>query len=181
MDNFSDRLKSLRALVKESQDTVARQIGIPQSTYSAIENGREPEFSLLSKLAQHFHVTIDYLVEGNATVSFQNYGDIVEVIQALLNTGITMSIGLMPKDKEKPDYNPNVSTVNKYIYGQIRFDDDFIIKLLDGWGSTLQLHNNGTIDPELYSLWLQKRKDEYRKIPLSSLSGGDSDVKNQHP
>ena len=48
------------------QKEVSIEVGIDQSNYSKIENGkREPSVSVLKKLADLFNVTVDYIIEPN--------------------------------------------------------------------------------------------------------------------
>ncbi len=62
---FADRLKSLRMTRGESQEDVAKALGISQSRYQTYEsNKREPNSVLLIKIAKYFGVSTDYLL-GN--------------------------------------------------------------------------------------------------------------------
>jgi HTH-type transcriptional regulator, competence development regulator len=55
------RLKELRG--KRSQEEVAEKIGISRARYSHYENNRsQPDNELLNKLADYYHVTVDYLL-----------------------------------------------------------------------------------------------------------------------
>jgi len=57
------RLKELRIYKQLSQSDIANDFGISQQTISSYENGtREPDFELLSKFADYFDVSIDYLI-----------------------------------------------------------------------------------------------------------------------
>lgn len=60
---FGLRLKKLRSKTNETQDAIARKIGISRAVYSHLENGRnEPDNETLIKLASHYNVTTDYLL-----------------------------------------------------------------------------------------------------------------------
>ncbi|MEH7503253.1 helix-turn-helix transcriptional regulator [Neobacillus drentensis] len=55
------RLKELRG--KKSQEEVSKKIGISRARYSHYENNRsQPDNELLNKLADYYHVTVDYLL-----------------------------------------------------------------------------------------------------------------------
>lgn len=59
--DFGSRLKRLRGT--RSQTEVAEAMGFKQSTYAMYENGkREPGFVNLSRIADYFGVTVDYLL-----------------------------------------------------------------------------------------------------------------------
>jgi len=60
---FKDRLKSLREDNDLTQEELAGHLHINRSTLSNYENiGREPNFTLLIKIANHFNVSTDYLL-----------------------------------------------------------------------------------------------------------------------
>lgn len=57
------RLKDLRGDRDETQRQMAALLNVGQSTYSMYENGqREIPLAALCKLADHYDVTLDYLV-----------------------------------------------------------------------------------------------------------------------
>jgi Predicted transcriptional regulators len=60
---LSDRLKSLRAEKKRTQKDIADFLGISRQAYTKYENDQtEPDNKTLSKLAEYFDVTTDYLL-----------------------------------------------------------------------------------------------------------------------
>jgi len=64
---MGERLRELRLKRNLSQDEVARHIGITRSAYSHYEiNNRQPVYDTLIKLASFFHVSLDYIIGGNA-------------------------------------------------------------------------------------------------------------------
>lgn len=58
-----NNLKKLRLLANKTQKDMAEETKIPQTTYSCYENGKTtPDANTLIKLADYFHVTIDYIL-----------------------------------------------------------------------------------------------------------------------
>ena len=58
-----DNLKLLRSASGISQKTLADNIGISQQSVNKYENHNiEPDIATLSRIADYFHVSIDYLV-----------------------------------------------------------------------------------------------------------------------
>ena len=56
-------LKAVREDSGESMSKAAEAIGIPKGTYASYEYGkREPNIEMISKIAEHFGVTTDYLL-----------------------------------------------------------------------------------------------------------------------
>ncbi|MUT65404.1 helix-turn-helix domain-containing protein [Paenibacillus sp. NEAU-GSW1] len=83
---MGERLRELRVQRNLSQETVARIIGITRSAYSHYEiNNRQPVYDTLIKLAAFFHVTIDYIIEGDASGSdFRKASsDTLEIVRLL--------------------------------------------------------------------------------------------------
>ncbi|GKH49321.1 hypothetical protein CE91St46_04320 [Eubacteriales bacterium] len=62
MSVFSDRLRELRLEAEEKQSDIAALLGVSVQSYSAYEASREPNYTLLRKIADHYGVTIDYLL-----------------------------------------------------------------------------------------------------------------------
>ena len=61
--NFSQKLKQLRLLLGCNQAQMANLLGITVRGYRNYELGsREPELSILIKLADYFNVSLDELV-----------------------------------------------------------------------------------------------------------------------
>lgn len=59
-----ERLKELRKKLKQNQTQVANYLGITVSAYGNYELGqREPDNATLTKLADYFGVSTDYLLE----------------------------------------------------------------------------------------------------------------------
>jgi HTH-type transcriptional regulator, competence development regulator len=88
------RLKELRG--KRSQEEVAERIGISRARYSHYENNRsQPDNELLNKLADYYHVTVDYLLgrtnEKNGTseeinTAFHDFDNLTEEEKEYLET-----------------------------------------------------------------------------------------------
>jgi transcriptional regulator with XRE-family HTH domain len=61
--NFADRLKQLREDHQLRQEDIGELLGFGKSTVSQWEAGiRVPAHDILERLADHFHVTVDYLL-----------------------------------------------------------------------------------------------------------------------
>ena len=57
------RLRELRIEKGRNMSEMAKEIGIPYTTYISYEKGeREPNSEMLIKLSRHFGVSIDYLI-----------------------------------------------------------------------------------------------------------------------
>lgn len=62
---FAVKLRNLREHQEFSQKQAAEQLNIAPATYSRYERGiREPDFNTLKRIANFFHVSIDYLLDN---------------------------------------------------------------------------------------------------------------------
>lgn len=80
------QIKSLRKLNGLTQQTVSSMLGITRGAYANIENGkREPDLATLFILADHYDVTIDYLVgrEEKPTVKDDGLSEIERLFLSL--------------------------------------------------------------------------------------------------
>ena len=63
MENFRDRVKSLRKEKQVTQREMGEHLGITMRAYQSYEQGtRYPDFPGLIRLADFFDVSLDYLV-----------------------------------------------------------------------------------------------------------------------
>ncbi len=63
MADLAERLEELKESRNLKQKEIASAVGVPLRTYQRYEYGeREPQASVLIRMADYFHVSIDYLV-----------------------------------------------------------------------------------------------------------------------
>lgn len=61
--NFGNRIAELRSEKRLTQEELAQKIGITRAALSHYENNRrEPDHEFTQKLADFFHVSVDYLM-----------------------------------------------------------------------------------------------------------------------
>lgn len=74
MDNyFAKNLKYLRQKKGKDQQTMAEELGVPQSTLACWENGiRTPKLEQIAKLAQYFNVTDEFIFKDLSEINFNN-------------------------------------------------------------------------------------------------------------
>lgn len=93
---LSERLKRLRQSMHLSQEQVARLLGVDRSTISSYEsNVRQPPLDTLSRIADVFGVSTDYLLGRTSDLSFGLF-DLSGEDKALLNQ---MASKLMEKNR----------------------------------------------------------------------------------
>ncbi len=129
---FSDRIKKLRLSLDMTQKKFAEEIGITASALSSYEkNLKNPSIAVAKKIAEAFHVSIDWLCglsdkmkNGNEP---ETYADIIDLL-VKTEKSIYFRVG-----KEK-----------------IIVSDSVLQYFLEDWGKMLPLFHNGTIDDKLY-------------------------------
>lgn len=63
-----NKLKELRSIAKIPQKELAEYLGITVAAYSLYERGdREPNITILKKLADYYGVSVDYLMDRECT------------------------------------------------------------------------------------------------------------------
>ncbi len=63
MADLAERLEELKESRNLKQKEIASAVGVPLRTYQRYEYGeREPQASVLIRMADYFHVSMDYLV-----------------------------------------------------------------------------------------------------------------------
>ena len=66
MTKISDNLRILRKIKNVSQETVADDLNIPRSRFASYEEERaEPPYSMLVKISDYYHISIDALLRGD--------------------------------------------------------------------------------------------------------------------
>ena len=74
MDNyFAKNLKYLRQKKGKDQQTMAEELGVPQSTLACWENNiRTPKLEQIAKLAEYFNVSDEFIFKDLSQVNFDN-------------------------------------------------------------------------------------------------------------
>lgn len=100
---LSPRLKELRTEKGVSQQTIADYLGITRQSYSNYELGnREADYVTLTKLANYFETTVDYLI-GNSDIRNPEIVSSADddLIVLMSRGGDKKVIKLTPEKKEK--------------------------------------------------------------------------------
>lgn len=98
---FSNILKSLRIQQKKTQQEIADFLGITRQGYAKYENDLgEPDNSTLSKLADYFDVSTDYLLGRTDTAVLTSQEKDEQEFQAFINDP---ELGVWYKELPKSD------------------------------------------------------------------------------
>lgn len=85
------RLKEMREKKGISQAQLAMAIGISQSTVGMWESGKSvPKYHVLMKIADYFHVSVDYLTGKSDTPEAENKGMVKVPVLGIIPAGIPL-------------------------------------------------------------------------------------------
>ena len=143
------RIKELRTLLGMKQKEFAKFVGCTAATLSAYENGsKSPSLEIIKGIAEKCHVSIDWLcgLSENKGISgdMQTYSDIISALMA-----IEKKIKITCDSSRIMVYNKKIS------------------KFLGDWRGVVNLYSSGTIDDNLYNLWIAQQLELYNCEILS--------------
>lgn len=163
-NTFSSRIKELRTSLNMTQSDFAASIGSSQNALSAYENGdRIPSYEILTAIASVHNVSIDWLcgLSDKKTLSneFEDY-------PALLRTLLSICT-ITYEDSTVPVVN--ISTTHESSIHFIIENDHLIQSFFKEWKKIYALYSSGTIDNELYNLWIEKELSKHKKHKIDGL------------
>ena len=110
---LSEILKNLRSTKGVTQDDMAEMLNIKRQTYSAYERGISvPDIAAITKIADYFDVTVDYLLErpNSSSVASMALKSAVEIARVYVGLSAENKLKVleyaeMLKDKESKKGN----------------------------------------------------------------------------
>lgn len=161
---FALRLKELREQMKMTQKDFAAFIEVKQQTLSGYENNKvKPPIDILVNIAKKCNVSIDWLC---GLTDKKNYDDTVKTYSDVIRLLLKIEEGINIVEAGYKLYF-NQSNILQSWYGQLRLCDIKMTYFFKDWKEISQLHNIGTIDDNLYNLWINQQLENYN-IPLLS-------------
>lgn len=164
---FSERLKELRTKLGLTQKDLATKIGVTSASLSAYEtNTKNPSLGVAIDIAQKCNVSIDWLCglseNGNKNINIQTYADIIKFL-LLVEEKVNINIRLYTKTVEEVDcFSEKLESVPvTYNFYNIFFDDSHLNDFIKEWDKMKILHDDKTIDDDVYSLWIEKTLRKY--------------------
>ena len=166
MDNreiFSERLKELRAQTGKTQKQFAQFVESTPATISAYENAtKNPSLDVVMNIAKKCHVSLDWICGFSVEkgISLNTCADILKLLFEIgLLDGIELDNGFFKDTGYDPrQIDPDLSYQP---FMMIYFNDTTINDALAKWKKMFDLYQNGTIDEEVYRLWVEKTLKEY--------------------
>lgn len=217
---FAQRLKEARTSQNLTQAELAKKAGVTAATVSAYESangtkGKNPSLENAEKLANALGVSLDWLCARSVNNSNIQITDFLRMLVKLSEQSIVRVDKIDLTHREAFKAYPNIAeTIDFDEYNMLRdlektngvkfeywrnvvgFGNNQIDYFLNKWAEMEKLHNNRTIDDELYNFWLEKqfleidkkqKQDEefYNEMMNANTNtedkttqGGDTDVNN---
>lgn len=184
---FAQRLKELRNDKNLTQQDLADAGGTTKTTISAYEAGNTtPNCEILSKIAKAYNVSMDWLcglVEFEKGIDVENYAQLFDILIKITKstlTNITFSIEEWENDGYGNNYPAgyyitHFQKQDKYNFISLAFEDGVIKKFVSEWFDIKELYDKGTIDENLYNLWLKQQFDKYKDVNIPKLSDMTAD------
>lgn len=156
---FSIRIKELRESSGLSQTEFAKSVGTTQTTLSAYETlDRTPSLDIVKEIAKRYNVSIDWLLGLSETKTlapqFKTYADILHAL-FLIGDACQLSFHTHSEEIFEPGVSgyPELSEMQVYSIGFTLYDlNNYIME----WNKMYSLYQDGTIDREVYALWIEK-------------------------
>lgn len=154
---LASRLKELRESLVMSQTVFADSIELNQQTYSLYERGKRTPIDVVVKIAEKYNISTDWLLgisdNPKDNLPLNTCSDIFKILLKLaaLN-GVWIDDGFY---KLKENYNRSYDNAFSEAM-MLCFNDSTINSALQGWQKMKNLLSAGTIDQEVYDLWVEK-------------------------
>ena len=155
---YAKRIKELRLKRQLTQLEVAAELGIAGPSYAAYESGKtSPSINTLIKIAQMYGVTLDWICgiekpKDDPTL----YSDVIERLVA-----IDHAIPLKIVASQAINPNPESDDVENAYWTAVVFEDHFMNRFLKELKKMLDLSRSGTIDDDLFRLWVARQIHEH--------------------
>ena len=156
-NSLSMRIKELRTSKNLTQKEFAETLNISTVSVSSYETGvTTPSLDMIINISNRYNVSIDWLcgLSDKMTLDKQitTYKDLFQLLIAVLDTRYV----------NKKDA-PVVDTIDAES-SEVCFtfhSDENIHNFFWKWCDMFKLYSTGTIDEELYQMWLEKQLKEY--------------------
>lgn len=170
---FSKRIKELRESLGMSQSDFAKSVNTSQTTLSSYENtDKTPSLDIVKEIALKYNVSLDWLFGLSDNKSIDNLpqtlGDILRMLFAIQKSTYLDIYHHTENVNVSPD--PTCSYYEELYLHEIGFINSRLNTYIQEWYKMLSLYLEGTIDEEVYSLWMEKtlrKADQYSSFGQS--------------
>ena len=170
---FSKRVKELRESLGMSQADFAKSVNTSQTTLSSYENtDKTPSLDIVKEIALKYHISLDWLFGLSDSKSIdslpQTMGDILRMLFAIQKS--TYLDIYNHTENVDVSTDPSYNQYEQLYLHEIGFINHRLNTYIKEWYKMLSLYLDGTIDEEVYSLWMEKtlrKADNYSSFDQS--------------
>lgn len=160
------RLKSLRKQSKKTQKELAEELGLSPASIISYEKAQKmPTIDTVIKIANYFHVSLDWLCGLNDELppsnQSENGRDFIN-LSDFLKTLISISYAC---SDVRTKYSVDTGTASFEFYQQE------IVDFVSDWQKILELYKDGTITKEMCNDWVNGVLSKYSKFTISKSTG----------
>ena len=169
MDNnkieFSDRLRELVNIKAVTQRDFAEAVNISASTMSAYLKGqKKPSLDTLINIANVYDISIDWLCgladEQQSSRKVKTYSDVIKRLFEIEQAGIE-DLSVFFYGEHQPIFDGMQCGEATPKSGGVKTDDTFLCEFFKNWEDMKKLHDEKTIDDNLYQLWIKQQLEKY--------------------
>lgn len=149
---FAKRLKEAREKKGFTQRDLASKVSVTPASLSSYEKGNSvPSLPVVKELAEVCDVSIDWLCGGNDQSKIpETFSDVIRLLFLITAT---------------PNLESNINVYDNS-YGnnytaEISFTNEELITFFCDWEKMKKLHDDDSIDDEVYDLWIEKTLNKY--------------------
>lgn len=157
--NLSTRIKELRTSKNLTQKELAETLNISTVSVSSYETGaKTPSLDMVLNIAQRYNVSIDWLCGLSDNMTLDNH---ITTYKDIFRLFITVLDARYENKETVPiidTIDTETSAVSLTLHDDKNFQDFF-----SKWCDIFKLHCEGTIDDDLYQIWIEKQLKWYDK------------------
>lgn len=160
IDEFSTRFKKLRDDMNMTQKEFSDYIDLSQQVVSGYERGiSSPALDTLVHIAKQCNVSTDWLLglseRKENDLQTETYADVIKLflkVEEALGNLIDITVA---------EYSNVGTEYEKPLFANIFIGTNIFSVFLFEWKKMIDLLNNGTIDIDVYNLWIEKSIVQY--------------------
>ena len=160
-NNLSTRIKELRTSKKLTQKELAETLNISTVSVSSYETGaKTPSLDMVMNIAQKYNVSIDWLCGLSNNMTLDNrittYKELFQFFITIFDTSYQI---------DAPAYGSVINAINtdEMSVSITLHEDPNFHSFFSKWYDIFKLHCEGTIDDDLYHMWIEKQLKWYDK------------------
>lgn len=164
---LAQRLKQSRTEKQLTQKALAEKVGTTAATISAYEKGdKKPSLENITNIAKYLGVSIDWLC-GNDDAEKGKVLTMKDIAVKLMEIDKYFKIKIFETEYEGYVSESHDDFERLYFKFYKRKQKNLmLISFINSWSKFKTLHEEGTIDKEVYSLWAEKELKKLEKISL---------------